>query len=114
MSRLTDEQYIEKIRKRVNTVNQFRWFWPVLFLAVFFGIFKFANLIQKIVPNPDNKTKLGFMLGIVFGMSIIFIAGQAALCLKNWWEAYHGWRTERLLLKYYDEAEANKRRQETR
>lgn len=112
MSQLTDEQYSEKIRKRVNTVNRFRWFWPILLLAVFFCIIKFVDLIQKIDPNPDNKTVLGFTLGIVFGMAIIFIAAQAAHCLRNWWEAYHGWRTERLLLKYYDEATANKRRHE--
>ena len=114
MSQLTDEQYIEKIRKRVNTVNRFRWFWPILLLAVFFCIIKFVDLIQKIDPNPDNKTVLGFTLGIVFGIFTVFTVAQAAHCLRTWWKAYHGWRTERLLLKYYDEKEANKRRHGTR
>jgi len=107
MRQLSDEEYIAKIRKSVNTVNRFRWFWPILFLSLFACLIKFVDLIQKIVPNPDNHTVTGFTLGIIFGIFIVFTTAQAAHCLRNWWEAYRGWRTERLLLKYYDEKEAN-------
>ncbi|MEI7901291.1 MAG: hypothetical protein WCK89_13645 [bacterium] len=107
MRHLSDEEYIAKIRKRVNTVNRFRWFWPILFLSFFACLIKFVDLIQKIEPNPDNHTVMGFAIGITFGMFLVFTTVQAAHCLRNWWEAYRGWRTERLLLKYYDEKEAN-------
>lgn len=114
MRHLSDEEYVENIRKKVNTVNRLRWFWPVLFLCLFAGLIYFVELMPEIAPNPDKYTALGFSTGIIFGLFLLFTTAKAAECLRNWWEAYRGWKTERLLLKYYDELQANQRGHGTR
>jgi hypothetical protein len=114
MRHLSDEAYIEKIRKKVNTVNRLRWLWPILFFCLFACLIWFIELMTEIEPNPDKYTVLGFTTGIIFGLFFLFTTAQAAECLRNWWEAYRGWRTERLLLKYYDERQANQRGHGTR
>ena len=111
---LSDEEYIERIRKKVITVQRFRWLWPVLFLCLFAILIQFIEFFQKIEPKPDNSKTMGFLTGMTFGMFLLFAAAQAADCLRNWWESYRGWRTERLMLKYHDEIQTNQRGHGTR
>jgi hypothetical protein len=109
MHQLSETEYIAKIRKKVNTVHRLRWLWPTLFLC-YFGLFIwFIENLERFEIKPDQYKVYGFVSGVIAGLFFCFTAFQAVYCLRYWWEAYRGWRTERLLLKYYDEQHANQR-----
>jgi len=107
MRLISDEEYVEKTRKKVKAVHRLRWLWPSIFLC-YFGLFIwFVEITER--PEPDQYELFGFVSGAITGLGFCFTTVMAGSCLRNWWDSYRGWRTERLLLKYYDELQANKR-----
>jgi hypothetical protein len=113
MHQLSDAEYIEKMRKKVNTVYRLRWFWPIMFLC-YFGLFIWCTTVfDRVIPKPDHNQVWGFVFGAIMGLGFGLTTAMAGFCILHWWEAYRGWRTERLLLKYYDELQANQRGHET-
>jgi len=102
---LSDEEYVEQIRKRDRIFRWMQWIWPVLLIALVCCLFSFAGLIQKFAADiPTDRAMFygGLVLGGLFGFMFIMTAAQAGLALKQWIEARRGFRTERLLLQYHD------------
>jgi len=103
MRQISDEEYVEKTRKKVKSVHRLRWLWPSFFLC-YFGLFIwFLQISEQVEPKPDHYEVWGFVSGAIMGLGFGFTTFAAGICLRNWWDSYRGWRTERLLLKYYDE-----------
>ena len=104
--RLTDAEYVERVRKQDRTRRRMWWLWPALLVAMFYALSQFVGIIQRFTAGfPTEKKLLYFALGlgVIFGVVLCFIAAQTAIFIKNWIDARQGFRTERLMLKYHDE-----------
>lgn len=107
--RLSDNEYVELIRKRDRVFRKWRWVWFVLMIAAFVTMFFFNHMVQRISSEPGidrDKYDAGMFLGITFGFFWVLICVNATVTLWNWIQAKSGFRTERLLLEYYDKVEA--------
>ncbi len=103
---LSDQAYVEEIRKRDYTFRRIRWIWAVLLVLSLVAMFIFNDFIQGINDSfPESEAGLdrGLILGAIFGFMFAMLASQAGHCFNEWLDARNGYRTERLLLKYYDE-----------
>ncbi|TLD72556.1 hypothetical protein FEM03_00325 [Phragmitibacter flavus] len=54
------------------------------------------------MPSDRSVFYGGLALGGMFGFMFVLTAAQAALSLKYWIDSRSGYRTERLMLQYYD------------
>jgi hypothetical protein len=109
---LSDVEYVERVRKRIRSFEHLRWIWPVLLVGVFVLLCNLGVLLHKCASlfSVDQAGLLnGLILGTVIGVVFGTIAIQTGLCLKNWNDARRGFRTERLMLRLYDD----KRERET-
>ena len=98
----TDEQYVETIRKQYHTLRRTQWLWPILFICFIWCIIKLSLIVGE-PSGLDTESYHGFAVGVILGMFFCVIALQSGLTLKQWHDVRHGFRTERLLLKYHDE-----------
>lgn len=114
MKTLSDDEYVEWVRRRDRSARRFQWFWLGLFIAMVAGLVACALLPARIPVGPWDPTGTGYIyggffvgvpLGIVFGV----VAVQAGAVARRWLDARNGSRTERLLLKYHDERVAARR-----
>jgi hypothetical protein len=102
---LSDAEYVDHIRKQDLVIRRMRWIWPILMVAVLLTLTRVGRLIQLIGEDlPMDKLILytGMAFGFSFGLMLNLTCLNAALCLKQWLDAYRGYRTERLMLKYHD------------
>lgn len=100
---LSEIEYVEKIRKRDFTRRRFQWIWPILMVLFFLCLFQYCQIISRISnPLEDDKNMIGLGIGFSFGLALNSIAVHFGMSLKHWIDARKGYRTERLLLKYYD------------
>jgi len=102
---LSDEEYIERIRKSDRNFRRMRWVWLMLLSAMFGVLAWFSHSVQKISTNlPEEKSlfSAGMAPGIIFGFLFVMIAARAGMALKPWVDSRSGFRTERLLLHYFD------------
>ena len=104
---MSDEEYVEQIRKNDRTFRRMRWWWPCLFVGTLFVLAWSGDVVRKIIewcfPGEKETVYLGLCLGISFGLMLFTVGFQAAMCLKHWIDARSGYRTERLLLQYHDQ-----------
>ena len=103
---LSDEEYVEQIRKRDWQFRRWRWLWPLLALAMIYILADISRLVASITKDFSMDRQLvaaGLIFGGMFGMMFAVVCMQAGLVLKQWFDARNGFRTERLLLKYHDE-----------
>ena len=103
---LTDEEYVEQIRRNDCVFRAFRWGWFVLLIASVGCLFGFMWVIRSFTADSTDARQtiyVGLALRGIFGFLFVIIAAQAANCLKQWHNARHGFRTERLMLKYHDQ-----------
>jgi hypothetical protein len=78
----------------------------VLLIAAVCCLFGFVGVVREITEDRTDSRRMiyvGLALGAVFGFMCVVIAAQAGHFLKQWYEARHGFRTERLMLKYHDQ-----------
>jgi hypothetical protein len=104
--KLSDEEYVEWIRKQHRGFRRIRWIWLVLLLCWISCLYFIASIIQSaatFIPNNEVLFYGGFAMGTILGFMFLCFAGQAGATLKKWFEAHSGFRTERLLLKYHDQ-----------
>lgn len=102
---LSDDEYIELIRKRDLVFRRIRWVWLGLLVALVVVLFWFNHSVQKIsakLGEDQGDYPAGLFLGICFGFLFVVISAQAAMTLKHWLDSRHGFRTERLLILYHD------------
>ena len=113
---LTDDEYIEKLRKGENHARKFAW----MSLLLFVGFLAFA---LKIVTDLHKDTEFvretisrapsgglsvteafngGMSNGLILGIGSTFFLCQALGCLMAFWMRRKGSRERRLLLAYYD------------
>lgn len=103
-SNLSDDEYIEMIRKRDRIFRRTRWIWVGLLVALIVVLFWFNRTVQKIsakMGEDQAEYSAGFFLGISFGFVFVMVSAQAAMALKHWLDSRHGFRTERLLILYH-------------
>lgn len=101
---LSDDDYVDLIRNRDRTLSRIWWLWLVL-VALCLGTliyFRYAS-IEIIQDLGSTDTTGGFILGAVFGFLYVGICTAGAVSLRKYLESRSGHRTERLLLKYYEE-----------
>ena len=103
---LSDDDYVEKLRKQDRSFRRIRWIWPILFSLSIGGLYYFGELVKSFPgPVPEIKSVYysGFALGAIFGFIFVGAAAQTGIALKHWLDARSGFRTERLLLQYHDQ-----------
>jgi general stress protein CsbA len=108
----SDDEYVKRIRKQDRTRKKLAWLWPVISVLNLATMLAIAFLVQllaeklTVIKEFASAYKAyfwsGFFLGILFGVWAGLVVIKAALDLKHWRDAKHGFRTEQLLLKYYD------------
>ena len=70
---LSDEEYIERIRKSDRNFRRMRWVWLMLLSAMFGVLAWFSHSVQKISTNlPEEKSlfSAGMAPGIIFWFSV--------------------------------------------
>jgi len=103
---LSDDEYVEMIRKRDRVLRKLWWMWLALGILVIVCLIIFSYSLETIRESfgPDDTLTIGgFILGALFGFMYAGIWVQGAIALKNYVDSRSGYRTERLLLRYYDE-----------
>lgn len=103
---LSDEDYVEQIRKNIRTFRRMQWWWVLLFIGLMCALLGFGEMVQKFAATmPTDKVMYhqGLVMGALFGFIFVCTAAQAVVTVKQWWDARYGFRTERLLLQCYDQ-----------
>ena len=102
---LSDDDYVEKIRKKDRANRRIGWIWPILFILWLSGLFYFSVLVKSFpgrIPEIKSGYYSGFALGVTFGLVFVSIVIQMGVVLKHWLNSRSGFRTERLLIQYHD------------
>jgi hypothetical protein len=105
---MSDEEYVEKVRKSVLFWDRFRfWAFPVqlgilvaLMSLCAWGIHAFAGLMAGPAPAgfPQGIWQ-GFSFGAIAGLVLAFLFGKI---IDGFTHLRPGLRTERLLVEYHD------------
>lgn len=100
---LTDDEFVEKLRRRITLFDRWRpWFICVSLAVLAATIWVFIKVISLLIGlvQPANAAfpMMGFALGTVAGLSFGF---TIAKLLHGLIFAFGGFRAERLLLKHY-------------
>ena len=105
----SDDEYVARIRKHDRMIRKSTYFWLALALAhlvlivwLFDLLINVADMVSRVGEHNSSGHWWGFTFGTVFGLWFCLIFFQGAQALKHWLEGKTGFRTERLLLKYYD------------
>ena len=104
--KLTDEQYVERIRQKDRFVRKTIWMWPLVLILFVICTVMLVDIVHKVintVPVERGIQIAGLALAAVFGFFLGFLVHQAGFSIKRWLDAKAGFRTERLMLKYHDE-----------
>jgi hypothetical protein len=104
--KMSDEEYVESVRKLDKQLRRGQWLWPVLLIFMFCFLFYLGSKLpdlMDLVPNEKKMKVAGMILGAIFGFALMQTAYGVGIFIKHWMEARNGFRTERLMLKYHDE-----------
>ncbi len=104
--RLTDEEYVARVRKSQAHLTRTRLIWTCLavlsmILLVSVGG-RFYHLLCTLLKTNGTGFAVGFFVGLMFGPYLY----ATLTCLLFAWKGRLGNRTEELMLKYYDESRA--------
>ncbi len=103
---ISDEKYVEQIRKQDHLLRRMWWLGPVGLLVMLYCLIRLADIVEGLTAHLQLERKLvyaGLLLGVSFGLLLTSIAVQTGNFIKHWIDTRHGFRTERLMLKYHDE-----------
>ena len=110
---LTEQEYISQVRRSVAKTNRYGfWMSLVGMSALLFILYQFGQVLSKLIgsqtpfpmghhPDPTAWIACGFVFGTLIGVGFggILQAHHDGVLLP-----FTGMRTERLLLRYYDES----------
>lgn len=103
--RLTDTEYVERIRKQLRVVRWLRYLWAVIGLTAIVMLIWGIQVIFNVLNNPAvpigqrNPANVVFALATIFGVSFGFWFGNM---LHSVAMAFLGLRQERLLVNCWD------------
>ena len=107
--RLSDEAYVEEIRRRVSAVQRVRPVFLVIFLLmvclVIFVLYTVPRMISN-MPYERVMVYSGIFMGMAIGLLFFTYVALAASHLKRWLDLRQGFRTEKLMLDYHDRLKA--------
>lgn len=104
---LSDDEYVERQRRALRLVDQFRWWLVAIGLAMIAGITWMAYQIQQALiglaapgddPDGFDFTRAGFFFGTALGF---FLGWLMANTIHGWFHLLTGFRSERLLVAHY-------------
>ena len=103
-ARVTDEDYVERIRRGLAFWKRFRRVLLVtntLLIAAFVvGMLFAADALQLFIRgNQGQGVPFGFVIGVLLGLLVACALDHVTRGLVN---AQRSWRTELLLLRYHD------------
>jgi hypothetical protein len=100
--RKTDDEYVALIRKQVDRSKWFGYFHVVAaiaFVVMYFILWRLTMSASELVPEINSGLHIGIILG-AFGGLLLVIAIQSIVWAT---QSFTGQRTERIMLKLYDE-----------
>ena len=107
---VTDEQYVERVRRGVASFDRWRRLAMVLhgmltlaYVALFVALVKLANLISGEFFKGSWWLTSGLLIGILLGWPVGLWIHQL---LQGWATILGGMRKERLLVAYHDALES--------
>lgn len=105
--KLSDDEYVSRIKKNIRTNRRLRWFLIFFFIAVA-GVY--VILLPKLIaltsgmsghlPASCNYYRIGFPFGGFYAILFMFVFINGVLFFRRRFMN----RTEKLMLKYIDEA----------
>lgn len=102
----TDEQYVESIRTQISRSKRFIVF-HILGAIFFLALFLWAGMqvcrLDQIMPEFSEGAGRGFFIGVQLGLVAGLFFIFAFMNINFTISYFRGYRTERLMLKYYDE-----------
>ena len=104
--RLSDEDYVARVRKRDRDVRRTQWTWPILLVVMFYCLAQGPHLVLQYTHDAPVSKQYAYTmlaLGAIYGCFLLVVAAQAAAVVWKWIESRRGFRTERLMLRYHDE-----------
>jgi len=104
-SKLTDDEYVGWIKEKDRNVRRSRWVHPVCLLVNVGVIYLVARNFSFVLELPQSSclAVLAFVAGVLYGGVLLFLLFSTIGAVMAWWDVRNGHRTERLLLRYYDE-----------
>ena len=113
-----DEEYISATRRVLSFWDRIRLWMIFLYLGLLIGLGilleKGANLLQALAAPPGNAQIRWDLLGFVFGAVVgCCMGGLLQKVVHGLTTSIGGFRSERLLLKYYDLYVGNERDNES-
>jgi hypothetical protein len=104
--RKSDAEYIAWIRMQVGDGKCYAVFQGIMFF-VFIVLYLILNRLvfqfHEIMPEAAETLPLGVIIGVQFGVMFVFLGGMAAFCVVTAVRHLKGNRTEKLMLKFYDD-----------
>ena len=104
--RKTDTEHIESVRRLLSHSKWFRIAsacGAVGFLVIFWLWWRFIPRLAHSMPELDEAARHGFSVGIMLGAMAGLFLFFAAICTYLTARPVTGQRTERLMVKFYDE-----------
>lgn len=106
---LSEEEYVEEIRRRVSAVQRVRPFFLAMFsLMVCLIIFVLYTTPKMISNMPYERVMVygGISLGVFIGFLLTTFVALAGKHLRHWIDFQNGFRMQRLMLDYHDRLQA--------
>lgn len=102
---ITDDEYVDHVRRALAQPMRYNWLFLlqmliVLWILIYLG-WQMAAAMQT--PRSDGSAfQLGVILGIGFGLGAAIVLYHVFRYLRHWADVRSGFRTQRLLVQYYD------------
>ena len=105
LRRVSDDDYVAKVRKNNLVLRRSQWAYPFAFIlnaGAFYLVATNINLLVKF-SEGSRLAAVGFLAGVIYAGVLLFVFVGTIGFLVQWTTIRRGNRTEKLLLKYYDE-----------
>ena len=106
---LSEEEYVEEIRRRVCAVQRVRPVFLAMFSLMVCLIVFVLYTTPKMISNMPYERVLvygGICLGVFIGFLLTIFVALAGKHLRHWIDFQNGFRMQRLMLDYHDRLKA--------